>query len=398
MRVKDFFRGRNRIMGLAALMMAGLTLCSCVNGGVEVEEGQIYAMPSEEATHEGTWLQWPHDYTYGEGYRDSVENIWVEMTRSLVGGERVHIVAHDKEEKAHIEKILDQEGVDETNVDFFIYPTDDVWVRDNGPIFVYDASGKQVILDWGFNGWGNKTPYKNCDKIPEKISADIGIERIDLKNMVLEGGAFELDGKGTLLAARSSVTNKNRNPHLTEKEMEQYLRQYFGVKNFIWIDGVEDPADVTDFHIDGIAKFYGKNSVITLQEEDLYQWGTKERDAEIIHEMKNAQGEYYEKIYLPLTWKTVKLADGYELGYKGSYINYYVGNTVVLVPNYADKNDEIANKIIQELYPTRKVIGIDVRELYQYGGMIHCITQQQPKVVASKGDFQYNEGIEATEK
>lgn len=344
------------------------------------EEKQIlgkYKVPDEASEHEGTWLQWPHNNTYGEGYKEKLESIWIEMTRALSEGENVHIVAYDEGEKDYINDLLINEGIDMSKIDFYIYPTDDVWARDNGPIFAYDNNQNLKIMDWGFNGWGKKVPYKKDRLLRDFIGKELGIETIDLQDVVLEGGAIELDGKGTVLATRSAVTNKNRNPGLTEVEIEEYLREYYGVTNFIWLDGVAG-VDITDFHIDGFAKFYDESTIITLVEEDLIEWGVTDKDIEVLMNAKNAMGERYKYIYLPLTKKNVILESGKDLGYKGSYVNYYIGNTVVLVPNYNDPNDEVANEIIQKLYPDRKVVGIDVRELYQYGGMIHCVTQQQP--------------------
>jgi len=203
------------------------------------------------------------------------------------------------------------------------------------------------------------------------------MERINLNSVVLEGGAFELDGNGTFLSTRSAVTNKNRNPHLSKSEIEEYIEENLGATNFIWLDGVPN-LDITDFHIDGFAKFYDKSTIITLRQDDLEEWSVSNKDIQTLMNAKNAFNEPYQYVYLPISKNNVILDNGKNLDYKGSYVNFYIGNTVVLVPNYNDPNDKIANDIIQKLYPDRKVIGIDVRELYKDGGMIHCVTQQQP--------------------
>ncbi|PFM64170.1 agmatine deiminase [Bacillus cereus] len=333
-------------------------------------------MPDEKSKHEGTWLQWPHDYTYGQEYKKEVEPIWIEMVSALTEGEKVHIVAYDQEEKERINQLLTDEGLNMEKIDFFIAPTDDVWARDSGPIFVYDNNKNLKILDPGFNGWGKKTPYKNDARIRENLSKQLGVERIDWHKFVLEGGAIELDGNGTALLTRSAVTNKNRNSKLSEAEIEKYISE-LGVTNFIWLDGVPN-IDITDFHIDGFAKFHDKSTIITLAEDDLVEWGLSNKDIDTLMRAKNAAGGKYKYVYLPLSKNKVTLESGKTLDYKGSYVNYYIGNKVVLVPNYNDPNDKIANETIQKLYPDRKVVGIDVRELYKNGGMIHCITQQQP--------------------
>lgn len=358
------------------LMIRGFTKVY-ENKNMNQNNQQKYYMPLEYEEHEGTWLQWPHSYTYGKKYQNGIEDVWINMTKYLVKGENVHIVVYNKSEKDRIENLLKKENIDMNYIDFYIYKTDDVWIRDNGPIFVYDESDELVILDWGFNGWGRKEPYSKSNQIPKNISEDLGVKRINLKEVVLEGGAMELDGAGTFLATKSSIINKNRNKNLSQGDIEKHIRKYYGVERFIWLDGVAG-IDITDFHIDGFAKFYNESTMITLNEKGLVDWGLKQKDISILLNLTNAKGEKYNYTYIPLTQNYVRLKNGKNLAYQGSYMNFYIGNKVVLVPNYNDPNDKVANKIIQGLYPDRKVIGIDIRELYKDGGMIHCVTQQQP--------------------
>lgn len=373
----------NKMMVLCtgALLTAGILL-GCTQP--KADEGQHmntlnagYTMPDESSKHEGTWLIWPHNFTYGKGHKEALEPIWIEMTSALSEGERVHIIAYDKYEQNDIEDLLYDEGINMDKIDFYIAPTDDVWARDTAPIFVYDKDNHLKLMDWGFNGWGKKVPYKKDAALTDKLSKQLDIERINLSDVVLEGGAFELDGKGTFLSTRSAVTNKNRNPKHSEAEIEKVIAENLGVTKFIWLDGVSG-QDITDFHIDGIAKFYNESTLITMNEEDLQELGASDKDIHTLMNATNAFDEPYQIVHLPMSKNNVVLDNGTNLGYKGSYINFYIGNAVVLVPNYYDPNDKIANDAIQRLYPDRKVIGIDVRELYKDGGMIHCVTQQQP--------------------
>ncbi len=340
-------------------------------------KAQTYIMPEETELHEGTWLQWPHHYTYGVFYRNSLDKTWVDMTSALIASEKVHIIAYNEAEKNRIIGLLNDASVSLTDIDFFIFPTDDVWVRDNGPIFVENNENELVILDWGFNGWGNDAPYDKCDIIPTSVSIALGMQKIDLSAMVFEGGALELDGRGTMMATRSSITHSSRNPDLTEAEIEQYLTTYLGITKFLWLDGVYG-TEITDMHIDGVMKFANSNTIVTMNNEDLLYWGLLQSDIEILFDATDIENVAYNFITIPLTQNDVTTAYGSNLGYKGSYANYYIANTVILVPNYNDPNDVIANAIIQELYPNRTVIGIDVRNLYENGGMVHCVTQQQP--------------------
>ncbi|WP_207655726.1 agmatine deiminase family protein [Vallitalea okinawensis] len=339
-----------------------------------LKDSSEYYFPHEGAEHEGTWLQWPHDYTYS-GVIQVYEPIWIEMTRGLVKGENVHLIVYDENEKERVKEVLENEKIDMNKIDFYIFPSDDVWIRDNGPIFVYDQEGNLLIQNWQFNGWGNKAPYEKDNLIPTKISEAIGIPKIDI-DMVMEGGALELDGNGTCISTLSCVNNDNRTPDFTIEEIEEYLTKYYGVTNFIWLDGVAG-MDITDNHIDGMIKMFSDKIIIADSEFDLDPSElSDDDDAKKLLTAKNIYGEPYEFVFLPSTKDTVVEVDGEKM--KGSYLNFYVGNKVVLVPNYDDENDTIANQILQELYSDREVIGIDVRDLFADGGMIHCVTQQQP--------------------
>jgi agmatine deiminase len=345
----------------------------------EAASNILYTMPDESEQHEGTWLQWPHQFQYGNTYRNRLDATWVAMTKALVAGEKVHIVAFNTTEKNRITNLLNKAGVPLTNIEFKIYETDDVWARDNGPIYVRDKNGQLMIEDWGFNGWGEKADYSLCDAIPTKIAADQNRPKIDLNDvMINEGGAIEIDANGTLLATKSAILNKNRNPNMTQTEAEEIFTKYLGVTNFIWLEGVSG-LEITDMHIDGFAKFANKNTLVTMSKNDLLYWQVPKADADKLYAAKNRNNVAYNIVQLPLTKNNVVTAYNKNLGYKGSYANYYIANTSVLVPNYNDPNDAVANQIIQKLYPTRTVIGIDVRNLYANGGMIHCVTQKQPK-------------------
>lgn len=333
-----------------------------------------YFFPSEENTHEGTWLTWPHHRTYGVEYRKEVESIWIDMVDALHTDEMVHIIAYNKKEKRRITKLLRAEQIDMGNVDFVIAKSDDVWSRDTGPMFVEDNNGEMFIADFAFDGWGEKTPYKNDDKIPQAVARAKGFPILEIPEFVLEGGSVELDGNGTAMLCKSSVVSKNRNPDMKLKQAEKYLTKYLGATNIVWLEGVMN-EDITDAHIDGMARFYDDETLLTVSEDDFFELyeNIKPKDYETLLSMKNSSGKPYEIVELPMTHENVQGLD-----YKGNYLNYYVGNEVVLVPVYNDVNDAVAIEILSELYEQREIVPIDVTALYQYGGMIHCITQQQP--------------------
>ena len=375
---------------ILALILVITTLSSCQKDRVQdpsKETSVLYCMPAESEPHEGTWLQWPHHYQYGIAYRESLDSTWIAMTKELVSGEKVHIIAYNQTEKTRILSLLNSANIIDTNITFKIYKTDDVWVRDNGPIYTRDSNENLVIEDWGFNAWGHKTDdytglpvqFANCNAIPSKIAADQGRNLVDLNStMVCEGGSVEIDGRGTLMACKSSILNQNRNPGMTQSQAESIFTKYLGVTNFIWLDG-QAGLEITDQHIDGFAKFANETTILTMSQTNLLNYDVKQSDIDKLYAAKNKKGDPYTFLEVPLTQNDVITTVGTNLGYKGSYVNYYISNDKVLVPNYNDPNDAVANAIIQTLYPNRKVVGIDVRNLYENGGMIHCVTQQQPK-------------------
>lgn len=165
---------------------------------------------------------------------------------------------------------------------------------------------------------------------------------------------------------------------MTQTKAEEIFRKYLGVTHFIWLDG-QAGLELTDQHIDGFARFGNSSTIVTMNEDDLLDFDVKQSDIDKLYSAKNKNGTAYTFLKVPLTKNNVVTTNGTNLGYKGSYVNYYIANNKVLVPNYNDPNDAVANSIIQTLYPTRTVVGIDVRNLYENGGMVHCVTQQQPQ-------------------
>ena len=352
-------------------------------------EAQSYTMPAEDLPHEGTWLQWPQPYLYGAAYSSSLDTTWIQMTRALVQSEKVHIIAYNSTEQARITGLLSSFNISLTNVDFRLFQTDDVWVRDNGPIFVRDSAQNLIIEDWGFNGWGGKFSSTQDNAIPTEVATAISMPAVDLNSvMTIEGGAYMIDGHGVLMACRSSIlsqtTNSVRNPGMSQAQAEAILAPHLGVSKFIWLNGVTG-QDITDMHIDGFVQFANDSTIVTMSRSDLQYWLLPDADIDTLYAATNVSGRPYHFVYVPLTMNNVLTTADSNLGYQGSYCNYYIANTVVLVPFYNDPNDSVALRIIQGLHPGRTAIGIDVRNLYMNGGMVHCVTQQQPVAKATTG-------------
>lgn len=336
----------------------------------KLRENRTFRFPAEEDPHEGTWLQWPHDYGWDDRHVERYEPTWVAMTQALHTGERVHIVVYNEHERERVRRVLEEEEMDLDQIDFFCWPTDDVWVRDNGPMFVYENSDENRlhITNWAFNAWGCKSEWWYDNYIPLKVGHALELPVIDVP-MVHEGGSMEIDGRGTFLAKKTCILNDNRNPGWTQADAEAYFRRYFGVSNFIWLPGKCSKEDITDDHIDGTARFANGDTIVTFYKEDF----DNPKEYQMLQKAVDVDGEPYKIVHLPCTKRKLKKLNDY-----GIYINYYVGNEVVLVPSFGDPNDEVAAEKLQRLYPSRQVVGIPCTELFQDGGLVHCVTQQEP--------------------
>lgn len=348
-----------------------------------------FYMPAEWEPHEGTWLQWPQDKLY-HGYELKLERIWLNMVEALHEHENVHLVVNGEQQREHIANQLVYHNIGLNNIDFHIIPTNDVWARDNGPIFVVNNAGETAITNWIFNGWGGRFDYDLDDKVPAAIGEQLDIPVFNAP-LVLEAGAVEVNGKGTFLATRTSIIDTFRNPDMSQGEIEKVLGKYLGVHHFIWLTGAgrgecDKWGDETDSHIDIVARFTDESTV-------LYNWTDDESDPRynMLHasflELQAAtteSGKTLTLVALPLPevhqtttmtdWRVSSLADG-------AYSNYLIANDVVLVPVYGHKNDQRGLKIIAEHFPGRDVIGIEVVALVEHGGAIGCVTQPQPLAV-----------------
>ena len=331
------------------------------------DDGKQFVMPSEESPHQATWLQWPHNFGWDKRHVARLEPIWIQMTQSLHRDERVCIIVYNDTERERISSLLETNHVNLSQIDFFVEQTNDVWVRDNGPIFVWNDIKELIVLDWEFNGWGRKAKYDKCNQIPRQVASHLGLPVCSIP-MVMEGGSFEVDGRGTLMAKKSSILNKNRNPGWTLADVEAYFRKYLGVVNFVWLDGKKG-GDITDDHIDGTARFANGDTIVTFYRHD----HEDPRDYDVLASAKNADGKPYKLVHLPVTTRKIPKVKDY-----GIYTNYYVGNGVVLLPVYNDPNDAVAQEVLAGLYPSRTIVCIDSTELYKDGGILHCVTQQQP--------------------
>ena len=338
-----------------------------------------YRMPAEWEPHEATWLSWPRPscLSFPESYQRVLPAL-AKMVDALAESERVNINVCEARHEEEARRVLNKLRARVEHVTFFHIPTNEPWCRDHGPVFVTRIEEPRLaIVEWDYNAWGWKyPPFEDDDVVPTRIAEQLALP-VYSPEMILEGGSIDINGAGTLLTTRSCLLNPNRNPDLTQAEIEERLRSYLGVTHILWLgDGIE--GDDTDGHIDDLTRFVSRTRVVTVVEED-------ESDAnfqplrdnlELLRTMVVEDGTPLEVIILPMPAKMIR--DGQRL--PASYANFYVANKVVLLPVFADTNDKWAIAVLERAFPTRRVIPIDCRELIWGLGAFHCLTQQQPRV------------------
>ncbi len=337
-------------------------------------------MPAEWAPHRGTWLSWPHRESSWPGNFAPVQPVIAEMIRHLAPGEEVHVNVADAAMEAAARAVLATAGVATTNVFFHHFPTNDAWCRDHGPIFVQrdGSSGREeLILDWGYNAWGDKyPPYDLDNQIPRRVAEAFAIERV-VPGMILEGGSIDVNGLGSLLTTEACLLNPNRNPSLDRSAIEQRLRDYLGVSTILWLgDGIV--GDDTDGHVDDITRFVDEHTIVTVVEDDPTDpnYVPLLENLHRLETMRDQDGQPFRIVTLPMPRPVIYE----EQRLPASYANFYIGNDVVLLPGYDAERDEIARATLQDLFPTRRVVVIDCTALVWGLGAFHCLTQQWPAV------------------
>lgn len=340
-----------------------------------------YYMPPEWAFHKATWLSWPHRLETWPGKFEPVPALFVEIASWLSSSEEVHINVLDEAMEHRVLALFRNSHHEQLQMDrLFLHriPTNDAWCRDHGPNYVFRQGGgksEKIILNWKYNAWGEKyTSYHEDDAVPEKIAS---LQQLPLVSppMVLEGGSIDVNGKGLLLTSEACLLNPNRNPTLSREQIEQNLSQYLGIEKVLWLgDGIV--GDDTDGHVDDMARFVNETTVVIAVEDD-----PSDVNYEALQDNYNRLKTYTDLNGNPLV--VVKLPMPSPLSYDGfrlpaSYANFYIANTVVLVPIYNCQQDQQAIDILQELFPGRRVVGIDCSDLVWGLGAIHCITHEEP--------------------
>jgi len=367
-----------------------------------------YRMPAEWAPHAATWLAWPHERSDWPGKFQPVPWVVAEIVRYLARHERVELIVKDEGDERRARSILSRaDALIEPNkitlsdegrgVRFHRWPTDRMWLRDSGAIFVTHRNAKETgdiedaarlrPIDFRFNAWAKYDNWKFDNQIPQRIAKVLKLNavRAEIKSngkpyhFVLEGGSIDTNGRGTLLTTEECLLSQvqQRNPGLSRTEIEPALCNFLGLERIIWLDrGIV--GDDTHGHVDDITRFVTDDTVVTVVEPNTSD-PNHEPLADNLRRLRAATTQDGRKLQIvelpmpaPVTFRGQRLP--------ASYANFYVANGVVLVPVFNDKNDRLALNILSELFPTRDVIGIYCRDLVWGLGTIHCMTQQQPAV------------------
>ena len=337
-----------------------------------------YRMPAEWEPHAATWLAWPHKQDSWPGNFTPIPDVWVQIVRALRPHEEVNILVNDPAAEASVRGVLAAAQIPEHNVHLHQVPTDDAWIRDHGPIFITRRVTGHTdlgVVKWRYNAWGGKyPPWERDDAVAEQVAAHLGVP-VFRPGVVLEGGSIDVNGRGTLLTTEACLLNPNRNPQLSREQIAECLRAHLGVRNILWL-GRGIVGDDTDGHIDDLARFVDPVTVVTVLEEDPRDDNFEPLQAnyERLRHMMDQNGQPLHVVTLPMPRPIFH--EGQRL--PASYANFYIANGVVLVPTFADAHDATALRILQEVFPHRRIVGIHASAMVWGLCAIHCVTQQQP--------------------
>ena len=350
-----------------------------------------YRMPAEWEPHDATWLAWPHNPEDWPGKFQAIPWLYAEIVRLLAARERVHLLVQNEKEQRRATGILERAHVNLDNVIFHQWPTDRVWTRDSGPIFVRNAEGQVAITNWRFNAWAKYPDWHLDDQLPDRAAAFLNVPHwqpsVEVagaqRRLVLEGGSIDTNGQGVLLTTEECLLSQvqQRNPGVSREQLEGAFSDFLGIEQVIWL-GRGIAGDDTHGHVDDITRFVGTSTIVTAVETNTSD-PNHEPLAENLSRLKAARssdGKQFTLVELPLPHPVVFRRQRLP----ASYANFYIANGLVLVPTFHDPNDRIALGVLADLFPDREVIGIHAVDLVWGLGTLHCMTQQQPARVDNR--------------
>ena len=342
-----------------------------------------FAMPGEWERHDATWLAWPHNVKDWPGRFAPIPWVYAEIVRNVARGETVRLSVNDAAHEAKAKRVLARAGVDLANVELRQIPTNRIWARDTGPIFVRNASEKAVAR-FRFDAWAKYPDHELDAKVAEKGAKAVKVAAPKVvhrgRHVVLEGGSIDPNGRGTILTTEECLlhpTIQVRNPGFSRGDYEAVFRDWLGAPNTIWLgDGIA--GDDTHGHVDDLARFVGPRTIVLAHEPDASDdnHARLEANRERLEGAKLEDGSKPEVVRLPMPRPVV--FDGQRL--PASYANFYIANAAVLVPTFDDPADRHALGILAELFPDRPVIGIHALDLVWGLGTLHCLSQQEPSL------------------
>lgn len=347
-------------------------------GSEKSKVGSALLMPEESAPHAKTWMAFvANDYIWSNKQIPEVKRNLVLIAKTIAKYEPVSLLVNSfdyDEAKAMIAGVSNA-----FPINLIECGIDDFWLRDSGPIFVTDNSAKKIALNFNFNGWGNKQEHRLDKHIASFIAKQSGAF-LQATDLVLEGGCFEVDGQGTAIFSKSCVINNNRNPNLTQQQIEQLVKPLLGLRQVIWLQGIKD-KDITDGHTDFYARFVRPGEVIVSRDNyrTSYDYEVTRANIDLLQNSKDANGNTL-KLHIVDTPETINERFGVS-SFAAGYLGYYVCNGAVIAQKFGDKNsDERAKRLLQQAYPNRIIEQISIDGIASGGGSIHCTTQQEIEV------------------
>ena len=337
--------------------------------------------PAEWERHFATWLAWPHHEPDWPGKFAPIPWVYAEIVRVLSLHERVEVLCKNQSSREEALEHLRAHRVVTKNVRLRIVPTDRVWLRDSSPTWV-ENDGKPQLVNWRFNAWAKYDNYKKDAKVGEAVQKATRVKRVEpmrpgqpKERVVLEGGAIETDGAGTMLTTEECLLSKiqERNPGMTREDYESVFHEWLGIRKTIWL-GEGCVGDDTHGHVDDIARFAAPDIILLAYEEDPAD-DNHERSVDNMRRLELAGGGHAFRV-VKLPYPRPVIMEGERL--PASYANFYIANGVVIVPTFNDRNDRIALQAIAHVFPDRAVVGIHAVDLVWGLGTLHCLTQQQP--------------------
>ena len=345
-----------------------------------------FRMPAEWEPHAATWIAWPHNPEDWPGKFQPIPWVYAEIVRHLSLSEDVHILVNNEDAERRATGMLRRGGANLARLHFHHWPTDRVWLRDSGPIFTKNPAGDLSITNWCFNAWAKYDNWRRDNLIPQHVADLYNMPQrkpetlVDdsPKRLVLEGGSIDVNGAGTLITTEECLLSEvqQRNPGVSREQLEQAFREHLGIEQVLWLNR-GCAGDDTHGHVDDITRFVGENKIVTALEpntRDENHLPLAENLARL-HAARNLKGEPYDIIPLPMPAPV--FFEGQRL--PASYANFYIANSVVLVPTFNDPNDRHALNILADCFPTRTIVGIHAVDLVWGLGTLHCMTQQEPE-------------------